>query len=133
MPSRSAYVDGRLGATASSAAVKVDLAAMGDADAAKLLAITPYWGRYMWDDPDSPLKAFLLAEDLQEAGFGPDIAPVVEGDGPQNIGTEEEPVLIEPGKAWTLNEPKLIPLILAALRAQQAQIDALAASLAAAG
>lgn len=125
--------DGRLGATASSAAVKVDLAAMDAADAAKLLAVTPYWGRYMWDDPDSPMKAFLLAEDVQAAGFGPDIAPVVDGDTAMNIGTEEQPVLMQPGQAWTINEAKLVPSLLAIVRMQQAQIDALTSRLDAAG
>lgn len=115
--------NGTFGTSPSSGAVKVDLSAFTDADAEKILSVVPYWGRYMWDAPDSPLKSFVKAEDVQGAGFGPDIAPVVSGDEPLNIGTEEDPVLIQPGNAWTVNYSQLVVPLLALARAQQAQIE----------
>lgn len=125
--------DGRYGATASSGAVKTDLTPIQPADLDALMALTPYWGRYIWDSPDSPRKAFLLAEDVQAAGFGPDVAPVVEGDQPMNIGLEDDPVLINPGTAWTINEAKLVPVLLAITQNLAAENKALTARLDAAG
>lgn len=125
--------DGTIGTSPSGGAVKVDLKAMDAVDAAKVLELTPYWGRYAWDDPDSPLKAFVLAEDVQAAGFGPDVAPVVTGD-PVNISADpENPVMVEPGKAWTVNYSQLVVPLLAALRTQQDEINDLKSRLTTAG
>jgi hypothetical protein len=133
--------DGQFGTSPSSASAKVDLTAFTSDDAKRFLnTVIPYWGRYKWDDPDSPMKVFVTAEDVAAAGYGPDVAPVVEGDQPINIGTPDDPVLVEPGDAWTVNYSQLvIPLIATAraqqktIEAQQTQIDALSARLDAAG
>ncbi|WP_243063180.1 hypothetical protein [Humibacter sp. RRB41] len=117
--------DGTFGTSPSSGAVKVDLAVIADADSRKILDVVPYWGRYEWDAPDSPLKAFVLAEDVQAAGFGPDVAPTVDDDAPRNIGTEDDPVLIQPGKAWTVNYSQLVVPLLALAREQDARIATL--------
>ena len=61
-------VDGRLGATASTRASKRDLIPLTDITG--IMSLTPYLGRYTWDADDSPLKVFLIAEDVQAAGFG---------------------------------------------------------------
>jgi hypothetical protein len=106
--------DGTFGFSPSSVDTKTDLAEMSDPT--PILGITPYWGRYKWDAPDSPLKAFVLAEDVAGAGFGPDVAPL-DGD----------------GKPFTVNYSQLVVPLLSAVRAQQKQINALTARLNAAG
>lgn len=55
-----AYIngDGTVCQVPSSVTVKTDLTPM---DETAILDLQPYWGRYRWDDPDSPLKVFLLA------------------------------------------------------------------------
>lgn len=121
--------DGTIGTSPSSGAVKVDLAVFTDDDSKKLLGVKAYWGRYMWDSSESQLKAFVLAEDLQNAGFGPDVAPTVDGDEPRNIGTKDDPVLVEPGKAWTVNYSQLVVPLIALAQSQQKQIDDLTARL----
>jgi hypothetical protein len=126
--------DGAVGTSPSSEAVKVDLEAMDEADAAKVIGLTPYWGRYLWDAADSPLKAFVLAEEVQAAGFGPDVAPVVTGHEAMNVSADpDRPVMIEPGQAWTVNYAQLVVPLLAAVKAQQTRIDALVSRLDAAG
>lgn len=98
--------DGTIGFSPSSVDTKMDLSEMSDASS--ILGLTPYWGRYKWDAPDSPLKAFVLAEDVAAAGFGPDVAP-----------------LDADGKPFTVNYSQLVVPLLSAVRAQQKQIDAL--------
>lgn len=112
----------QLGYSPSAEATKTDLVAMTAADAAKLLNVTPYWGRYLWDDPTSPLKAFLLAEQVQAAGFGPDVAPVVEGEplemldqnGKPILGSDGKPIIIPVGQAYTLNYSQMVVALIAA-------------------
>lgn len=99
--------DGTFGFSPSSVDTKTDLTEMSDP--APVLGIIPYWGRYNWDDPESPLKAFVLAEDVAGAGFGPDVAP-----------------LDADGKPFTVNYSQLVVPLLSAVRAQQKQIEALA-------
>ena len=122
--------DGTIGTSPSSATVKVDLTAM---DGTELDKVTAYWGRYAWDAPDAPLKVFVLAEDVQAAGFGPDVAPLVEGE-PQDISADPtNPVMVQPGNAWTVNYSQLVVPLIAACKAQSAQIAALEARLTKAG
>jgi hypothetical protein len=123
--------DGTFGTSPSSGAVKVDLAVIADADARKILGVVPYWGRYEWDAPDTPLKAFVLAEDVQSSGFGPDVAPIVDGDEPRNIGTDDDPVMIQPGHAWTVNYSQLVVPLLALAREQDGRIATLETQVAA--
>lgn len=120
--------DGTVGTSPSSGAVKVDLAAMGPDDVAKLLSIPAYWGRYSWDEPDAPLKAFVLAEDVQAAGFGPDIAPVVSVE-PMNISADpDNPVMVQPGDAWTVNYSQLVVPLLAAVKQLATRVEELEAA-----
>lgn len=122
--------DGQIGTAPSSSTVKVDLTVMNGTEIDKL---TAYWGRYVWDAPDAPLKVFVLAEDVQAAGFGPDVAPVVEGE-PQNISADPaQPVMVQPGNAWTVNYSQLVVPLLAAVKAQAAQITELQTRLTNAG
>lgn len=114
--------DGQIGTSPSTAATKTDLAVMTGTEIDGLHA---YWGRYVWDDPTSPLKVFVLAEDVQAAGFGPDVAPVVEGQ-PQNVSANPAaPIMVQPGSAWTVNYSQLVVPLLAAVKAQAARITAL--------
>ncbi|GAB3802459.1 hypothetical protein GCM10028798_19650 [Humibacter antri] len=122
--------DGTLGTSSSSATVKTDLTAMNGTEIDKL---TPYWGRYVWDDPAAPLKVFVLAEDVQAAGFGPDVAPLVEGEALNISADPDRPVLVQPGSAWTVNYSQLVVPLLAAYKAQAAQITDLQNRLARAG
>ena len=103
--------DGTIGISPSTRALKKNLLPMSerspaDVDAVEaLLGLTPYWGHYEWDDDGSPLKSFLIAEEVYEAGFGPDVAPTVDG---------------EP---FTLNYSQLVPALIAALQAQKRRAD----------
>jgi hypothetical protein len=72
---------------------------MGVDAAVALMGLTPYWGHYLWDDDGSPLKVFLIAEDVSEAGFGPDVAPVRDD-----------------GQAYTVNYSQLVVPLLAAIQ-----------------
>ena len=106
--------DGTIGISPSTRTLKKNLTPMSepspaDVDAVEaLLSLTPHWGHYVWDDDGAPLKSFLIAEEVFEAGFGPDVAP---------IGPDGEP--------FTLNYSQLIPALIAALQAQARRIDAL--------
>lgn len=97
--------DGRLGATASTRASKRDLVPLTDLSG--LLSLTPYLGRYVWDADDAPLKVFLIADEVQAAGFGPDVAP-----------------LDEDGEAFTVNYSQMVVPLLAAVQALTARLDA---------
>lgn len=147
--------DGTFGTSPSSELVKTGLTQMTADDARRLLNLTPYWGRYVWDADDAPLKVFFLADDVRQAGFGPDVAPVVVGeplsmsgpDGSPVIGADGNPVVIPVGEAYSVNYSQMVVPLVAAwhdgaqqmqamgaqLAAQQTQIDALVSRLAAAG
>lgn len=136
------WIDGvtyEMGISASSEIVKTDLVPMAPADAAKLLGLIPYWGRYVWDDPQSPPKVFLLAEDVQTAGFGPDVAPVADAPYPM-VGTDGKPILdatgqpcvVPAGKAYSINYSQLVVPLVAVVKNQQAEIADLNARLKAA-
>jgi hypothetical protein len=138
------WIDGatyQVGYSPSTEAVKTDLTPMDADDAAQLLGITPYWGRYLWDDPSTPPKAFFLADEVRAAGFGPDVAPVVEGeplamvgaDGLPVLSAEGEPVVIPAGEAYTVNYSQIVVPLVAIARAQASAIADLTARLAAAG
>lgn len=137
---KGAWIDGvtfQIGYSASSELVKSDLQEMQDP---QILGLTPYWGRYVWDTPDSPLKVFLLASDVQQAGFGPDVAPVVEGEPLHMHGMDGEPILVDGeeviipvGQAYTINYGQLVVPLIAAYKQQQQQIADLTARLTAAG
>lgn len=123
--------DGSIGTSPSAGAVKTSLTPM---DGQEILNVVPYWGRYIWDAPDSPLKSFLIAEDVQAAGFGTDVAPVVTGTEPQNVSADPaSAVMVQPGQAWTVNYSQLVPALLGALRTQAADIAELQSRLKAAG
>lgn len=101
-------VDGRIGATASTRASKTDLEPLPLELAEGLLSVEPHIGRYIWDDPESPLKVFLIAEDVAAAGFGTDVVPQ----------TPE-------GEPFTINYSQLVVPLLAIVRDQEARIRAL--------
>jgi hypothetical protein len=123
--------DGTIGTSPSSVQAKVDLTAWSSDDVAKFLdTVTPYWGRYVWDDPASPMKVFVTAEDVASAGLGTDVAPTVDRDEPMNIGTPDDPVLIDPGKPWTVNYSQLVVPLLAVAKSQEVRIAALEAQVA---
>lgn len=105
-----AYLDGDgvLGYQPSTRRVKKDLQAVPDVLGDALLGLTPYLGRYEWDDASTPLKVFLIAEDVQEAGFGPDVVP-----------------LDAEGNPATVNSQNLIPVLLSLIKRQDARIRAL--------
>jgi len=134
--------DGTIGTSPSTGTVKKDLAEMTADDARNLLSLTPYWGRYVWDDADSPLKVFFLAEDVRAAGFGPDVAPTVVGEPLQLVNPDGTPVLdadgnqavVPVGQAWTVNYSQMVVPLIAAwhdgaqqMAAMQAQIAELTA------
>lgn len=140
--------DGTLGTSPSTGLVKTSLTPMTATDAQKLLNLTPYWGRYVWDSDTSPLKVFFLAEDVRAAGFGPDVAPVVideplslvNPDGTPVLDSNGNPATVPVGEAWTVNYSQMVVPLIAAwhdgaekMQAMQAQIDALNARLTAAG
>jgi hypothetical protein len=97
--------DGRLGATASTRASKRDLVPLTDLTG--LMSLTPYLGRYIWDAEDAPLSMFLIADEVQAAGFGPDVAP-----------------LDENGKAFTVNYSQMVVPLLAAVQSLSARLAA---------
>lgn len=136
--------DGTVGTSASSARIKKSLQEMTAEDARRLLQLTPYWGRYIWDDDDAPLSVFFLAEDVRKAGFGPDVAPVVSGDPMVMMGSNDEPfldddgnpVIIPAGEAWTVNYSQIVVPLVAAwhdgaqqMQVMQNQLDALQAKI----
>ena len=106
--------DGTFGYSASTRKTKKDLRPY--TETGMLLGLTPYWGRYNWDDGTSPEKVFLIAEDVAEAGFGPDVAPIDEN-----------------GEPFTINYSQLVVPLLAGLKEAMAEIAELNARLAAAG
>lgn len=123
--------DGTVGTSPSTKDVKKDLQAMEPQDVFnRLNTLTAYWGRYDWDAETEPLKVFLLAEDVKAAGFGPDVAPVVPGDQPVNVGTADYPAWVQPGDAYTVNYSQLIVPMISAGQAMQAEIEALQARVA---
>lgn len=130
------WIDGatfQLGYSSSAEASKKDLAQMTADDARRLLNLTPYWGRYVWDDESMPLKVFFLAEDVQAAGFGPDVAPVVEGEpfamvdstGAPVVGADGNPIVIPVGQAYTINYSQLVVPLIAAWRDGAEQMRAM--------
>lgn len=139
--------DGTFGTSPSSELVKTGLTPMTGADAQRLLNLTPYWGRYLWDADTDPLRVFFLAEDVRAAGFGPDVAPVAETpvtftgpDGNPVLDASGSPVTVPVGEAWTINYSQMVVPLIAAwhdgaqqMQAMQSQIDALTARLKAAG
>lgn len=110
-----AWIDGSgvIGMQPSTMKVKKDLSPL--TETAGILSIQPHWGRYIWDDETTPLKVFFLAEEVSQAGFGPDVVPVDDAGDPASV-----------------NYQMLIVPLLAAVKAQQTQIDALQARLTAA-
>lgn len=107
---KSAWIndDGQVGFSPSTLRVKKDLEPFPDDLAQAFLALTPYLGRYTWDDEGSPLKVFLIAEDVGGAGFGPDVVPVDEAGDPE-----------------TVNYSQVVVPLLAVVKLQQAQIASL--------
>ncbi len=78
----------------------------------------------------------MLAADVQAAGFGPDIAPIVEGAEPLvMVDTTGKPILdatgqpctVPVGEAYTINYSQLVVLLLAAVKELQGQVEALQA------
>lgn len=135
-PWQVAYIDsdGSIGRSSSSALVKTALVPMTAADAQKLLGLTPYWGRYVWDDPTVPPRVFFLAEDVQAAGFGPDVAPTTDApmtlvmpDGSPILDSAGAPCVIPAGGAFSVNYPQLVVPLLNAVKTQQAQVALLQA------
>ncbi|TIH34980.1 hypothetical protein D4765_11850 [Subtercola vilae] len=86
--------------------VKKDLTNL--TETAGILSIQPHWGRYKWDAESTPLKVFFLAEEVAAAGFGPDVVPLDDAGDPASV-----------------NYQMLIVPLLAVVKAQQAQIEAL--------
>jgi hypothetical protein len=110
----SVWIDetGQLGFQSSRRGAKKDLEPL--TDTAALLSLTPYKGRYLADPQDAPLSMFLIAEDVAEAGFGPDVAPV-DGD----------------GNPFTVNYSQIVVPLLAVVKDQQARLDQQQAQIAA--
>jgi hypothetical protein len=123
--------DGTVGTSASSQRIKKSLTQMTAEDAQKLLQLTPYWGRYLWDADDAPMSVFFLAEDVRNAGFGPDVAPVVADEpmvmmgsnGDPFLDDDGNPIVIPVGEAWTVNYSQIVVPLVAAWHdgAQQMQ------------
>lgn len=97
--------DGTFGFSPSNRDSKQDLVEMGAGSG--ILSVKPYWGHYKTDDADAPLKVFVIAEDVQAAGFGPDVAPV---------DTE--------GNPFTVNYSQLVVPLLAEVRALREEFNA---------
>jgi hypothetical protein len=95
---------GQLGLQSSRRGVKKDLEPL--TDTAALLSLTPYRGRYLTDADDGPQSVFLIAEDVAEAGFGPDVAPV-DGD----------------GDAFSVNYSQVVVPLLAVAKEHQTRLD----------
>jgi len=115
---RTAWIqsDGQVGYSPSTIRVKKDLEEFPDDLLDAFLACSPYLGRYTWDDEDSPLKVFLIAEHLADAGFGTDVVP-----------QDDE------GNAEAVNYSQVVVPLFAAVKRQQAQIQSLTERLDAAG
>lgn len=103
--------DGTLGTSPSGRAVKRDLEALEPDEVTRLLALTPYHGRYIWDADDAPLKTFLIAEDLADAHLGDDLVATVQSD--------------ELGEVPVINYPLLVVPLLAAVQRLDARLTAL--------
>jgi hypothetical protein len=103
--------DGTFGTSASSIDVKRDLVDMPGSVVDRLLALGTYQGRYTWDPDDAPLKSFLLAEQVQAAGLGDDVVATITTDAGDDL--------------LVLNHALLIPVLVAALKAQDARLRAL--------
>jgi hypothetical protein len=103
---------GRIGYQPSTRGSKKDLAPLTDVSA--VLSLQPYLGRYESDDQETPLRVFLIAEDVHEAGFGPDVAP---------LGDEGQPIAV--------NYSQLVVPLLAVVKQQQARLEAVEEQLAA--
>lgn len=101
--------DGQVGFSPSTREVKKDLEPFPADLTSAFLNLTPYLGRYTWDDETEPLKVFLIAEDAQAAGFGPDVVP-----------------LDEDGNPVAINYSQMVVPLLAIVKQQQAQIDTMA-------
>jgi hypothetical protein len=101
------WIDGAgvMGYVPSTRGSKKDLVEM---EAAAIYAVTPYWGHYLADEPDSPLKSFVIAEEVLEAGFGPDVVP-----------------LDDDGRPFTVNYSQLVPGLLAAVHDLNARLGRL--------
>lgn len=108
--------DGQIGYSASTRAVKKDLQPFPDDLTKAFLNLTPYLGRYTWDDESAPLKVFLIAEDVEAAGFGPDVVPTDANGVPESV-----------------NYSQVVVPLLAAVKSLQAQVTTLQNRLAAAG
>lgn len=126
--------DGTFGTSASSVLLKTGLVQMAADDVAKLLTIPAYWGRYVWDDADSPLKVFVLAEDVHAAGFGPDVAPTTSEDmlltmpdGSPILDDAGKQCVIPAGGAWTVNYSQLVVPLLAGFQDLCTRVTALEA------
>jgi len=115
---RTAWIqsDGQVGYSPSTIRVKKDLEEFPDYLLDAFLACSPYLGRYTWDDEDSPLKVFLIAEHLAHAGFGTDVVP-----------QDDE------GNAEAVNYSQVVVPLFAAVKRQQSQIESLTERLDAAG
>jgi hypothetical protein len=98
--------DGTIGVSASTRDSKKDLIPLSDID--PLLSLKPMLGRYVWDAEDEPLKQFLIAEEVYEAGFGPDVAPLDENGAPLSI-----------------NYSQLVPALIATVQALNARLKVL--------
>lgn len=131
---KSVWIDGatfQLGYSPSTEIVKTSLQQMSADDARKLLDLTPYWGRYVWDSPDEPLRVFFLAADVQAVGFGEDVAPVVhdqplvleDPSGP--IMVNGQPATVPVGEAYTINYSQMVVPLVAAYHDGAQQIQAL--------
>lgn len=86
--------DGSFGYSPSTRASKKNLTPMRGRTALSQ-AVTPYWGHYLTDADDDPLRVFLVAEEVAAAGYGPDLVP-----------------LNEDGEIFTLNYAQIVPLLL---------------------
>jgi hypothetical protein len=100
--------DGQVGFSPSTIRVKKDLEVFPDALIDSFMTLTPYLGRYTWDDENTPKKVFLVAEDVEGAGFGPDVVPVDAEGNPE-----------------TVNYSQVVVPLLAAVKRQQAWLVAL--------
>lgn len=97
--------DGTIGISASTRASKKDTIPL--TDLAPLMKLRPVLGRYIWDEEGTPLKQFLIAEDVAEAGFGPDVVP------------EDEQ-----GKPLSVNYSQLVPALIAKVQELSARLSA---------